>query len=78
MMADAAVEDPDRPGRPGVLRREWPFLLVAAGVLAGLVVVVVFEDRGGGVRVSQPAFERFENSPRPQELARQNPLLPLI
>ncbi len=35
-------EEEDEPA-PGMLQRQWPFILVAAGVVAGLVVVLVFD-----------------------------------
>ena len=38
---------------PGLLQREWPFILVTAGMAAGLVVVVLFDRfRRGTVLLS--------------------------
>ena len=47
-MSDApAADDPPAeaaaPGPGGIVQREWPFLVVTAGIVAGLVVVVVFD-----------------------------------
>jgi hypothetical protein len=37
------VTDPPQVPRPGLLQREWPFIVVAAGIVLGLVVVVALD-----------------------------------
>jgi hypothetical protein len=37
------VTDSSQVPRPGLLQREWPFIVVAAGITLGLVVVVLFD-----------------------------------
>ena len=43
MTVEASAREPWLTGKSSVWRRQWPFLLVLAGVLAGLAVVVLLD-----------------------------------